>query len=85
MYPVALASWADIVGVELEDGIALKDKEEARQKALTLFAVSQADDGVERILRIKSMRGRFGIEDVNAIMASSTSPPRYIQTVIVGS
>jgi (S)-citramalyl-CoA lyase len=34
MYPKALTSGVDIVGVELEDGIALKDKEEARQKAL---------------------------------------------------
>jgi len=44
----------------------------------------QAYDGVERILRINSMRERFGIEDVNAILASSTPPPRYIQTLIVG-
>jgi len=29
IYPEALASGEDIVGVELEDGIALKDKEEA--------------------------------------------------------
>lgn len=75
MYPKALASGTDIVCVELEDGIAPKDKEEARQKALALFAEPQADDGVERILRINSMRERFGIEDVNAILASSTPPP----------
>ena len=29
MCPEALASGVDIIGVELEDGIALKDKEEA--------------------------------------------------------
>ena len=75
MYPKALASGTDIVCVELEDGIAPKDKEEARQKALALFAEPQADDGVERILRINSMRERFGIEDVNAILASPTPPP----------
>jgi (S)-citramalyl-CoA lyase len=75
MYPKALASGTDIVCVELEDGIAPKDKEEARQKALALFAEPQADDGVERILRINSMRERFGIEDVNAILASSKPPP----------
>ena len=84
MYPKALASGTDIVCVELEDGIAPKDKAEARQKALALFAEPQTDDGVERILRINSMRERFGIEDVNAILASSTPPPRYIQTLIVG-
>jgi citrate lyase beta subunit len=61
--------------VELEDGIAPKDKAEAREKALALFEQPQADDGVERIVRINSMRERFGIEDVNAILASKTPPP----------
>ena len=75
MYPKALKSGADMVCVELEDGIAPKDKAEARTKALALFAEPQADDGVERILRINSMRERFGIEDVQAILATSTPPP----------
>jgi citrate lyase beta subunit len=75
MYPKALASGADIVCVELEDGIAPKDKAEAREKAFALFEQPQADDGVERIVRINSMRERFGIEDVNAILASKTPPP----------
>jgi (S)-citramalyl-CoA lyase len=75
MYPKALASGADIVCVELEDGIAPKDKAKARENALALFEVPQADDGVERIVRINSMRERFGIEDVNAVLASATPPP----------
>ena len=37
MYPKALASGADIVCVELEDGIAPKDKTEARRNSLALF------------------------------------------------
>ena len=75
MYPKALASGADVVCVELEDGIAPKDKAEARRKALALFESQQADDGVERIVRINSMRERFGIEDLNAILTSKTPPP----------
>ncbi len=75
MYPKALASGADIVCVELEDGIAPKDKAEARKRALALFQTPQADDGVERILRINSMREGFGIEDVNAVLASYAPPP----------
>jgi citrate lyase beta subunit len=75
MYPKALASGADIVCVELEDGIAPKDKTEARRNALVLFEQPQADDGVERIVRINSMRQHFGIEDVNAVLASTTPPP----------
>ena len=43
MFPKALASGADIVCVELEDGIAPKDKDEARKKALALFETPQAN------------------------------------------
>jgi citrate lyase beta subunit len=75
MFPKALASGADIVCVELEDGIAPKHKAEARQKALSLFEQPQVDDGVERIVRINSMRERFGIEDVEAVLATDTPPP----------
>ncbi|MEM7733848.1 MAG: CoA ester lyase [Pseudomonadota bacterium] len=75
MFPKALASGADIVCVELEDGIAPKDKAEARETALALFRTPQVDDGVERIVRINSMRERFGIEDVQAILATPTPPP----------
>ncbi len=82
MFPKALASGADIVCVELEDGIAPKDKAEARQKALALFEQPQADDGVERIVRINSMRERFGIEDVQAILATDTPPPALMMPKI---
>lgn len=75
MFPKALASGTDIVCVELEDGIAPKDKVEARQKALALFEQPQADDGVERIVRINSVREQFGIEDVQAVLATDTPPP----------
>lgn len=75
MYPKALASGADIVCLELEDGIAPRDKAEARSKALALFDQPQAPDGVERIVRINSMRERFGVEDLSAILASKTPPP----------
>ena len=75
MFPKALASGADIVCVELEDGIAPKDKAAARRSALALFEQPQAEDGVERIVRINSMRERFGIEDVNAVLATQTPPP----------
>ena len=75
MFPKALASGTDIVCIELEDGIAPKDKAKARQKALALFKTPQADDGVERVLRINSIRERFGMEDVNAIISTKTPPP----------
>ena len=75
MFPKALASGADIVCVELEDGIAPKDKDEARRHALALFAEPQAQDGVERIVRINCLRTAFGLADVQAVLASDTPPP----------
>ncbi|MEM7029473.1 MAG: CoA ester lyase [Chloroflexota bacterium] len=75
MFPKALASGTDIVCVELEDGIAPKDKDEAREKAMALFAEPQADDGVERIVRINCLRTAFGLADLQALLATDTPPP----------
>lgn len=75
MYPKALASGADIVCVELEDGIAPKDKDQARANMLEIFAEPQADDGVERLVRINSPREAFGVADIAAILATDTPPP----------
>lgn len=75
MFPKALASGTDIVCVELEDGIAPKDKDEARSHALALFETPQADDGVERIVRVNCLRDSFGLADVQAILGTDTPPP----------
>ena len=75
MFPKALASGTDIVCVELEDGIAPKDKDLARTRALALFETPQADDGVERIVRINCLRTAFGLADVQAVLATDTPPP----------
>lgn len=75
MFPKALASGTDIVCVELEDGIAPKDKDAARSAALGLFEKPQANDGVERIVRINCLHEAFGLDDVSAILATDTPPP----------
>jgi len=75
MYPKALSSGTDIVCVELEDGIAPKDKDEARKSALSLFEQEQANDGVERMVRINCLRDAFGLADVQAILSTDTPPP----------
>ncbi|MBT6986547.1 MAG: CoA ester lyase [Rhodospirillaceae bacterium] len=83
MFPKALACGTDIVCVELEDGIAPKDKAEARAKGLALFAEPHtgdgtgdgANDGVERIVRINCLREAFGLADVQAVLATDTPPP----------
>lgn len=75
MYPKALACGADIVCVELEDGVAPKDKAQARANAMALFAEPQAGDGVERILRINCLREAFGLADVQAVLEAERPPP----------
>ena len=75
MFPKALNSGTDIVCVELEDGIAPKDKAAARSNAISLFAEPQADDGVERIVRINCLRTAFGLDDVQAVLEAETPPP----------
>jgi len=75
MFPKALVSGTDIVCVELEDGIAPKDKEAARKSALALFEQPQADDGVERIVRINCLREAFGLADVQAVLTTESPPP----------
>ena len=75
MFPKALASGTDIVCVELEDGIAPKDKAAARERGLGLFVEPQSDDGVERIVRINCLRTEFGLLDVQAVIATDTPPP----------
>lgn len=75
MFPKALACGADIVCVELEDGIAPKDKVEARNCTIKMFEAPQAIDNVERIVRINSLRDPYGLADVSAILATDSPPP----------
>ena len=75
MYPKALTSGADIVCLELEDGIAPKDKVEARRNAIELFAGQEVDKNVEQVVRINCLREAFGLADVAAILETNVPPP----------
>ena len=81
--PKALACGADIVCVELEDGVAPHNKDEAREKTMAHFAELQADDGVERIVRINCLRSAVGLDDVQAILATDTPPPALMLPKVV--
>ena len=83
LFPKALVSGADIVCVELEDGIARKDKDKARESSLELFAIPQANDGVERIVRINCLRSAFGLADVQAVLATDTPPPALMLPKVI--
>ncbi|MEM8854305.1 MAG: CoA ester lyase [Pseudomonadota bacterium] len=84
MVPKALSCGTDIVCVELEDGIAPKDKDAARAAALTYFETPEADDGVERIVRINCLRTAVGLADVQAVLATSTPPPALMLPKVKG-
>ncbi|MBT5572454.1 MAG: CoA ester lyase [Alphaproteobacteria bacterium] len=75
MFSKALASGADIVCVELEDGVAPKDKDVARANMLGIFAEPQADDGVERIVRVNVLGSPEGEADLAAVLAADSPPP----------
>jgi (S)-citramalyl-CoA lyase len=75
LFEKALASGADVVCVELEDGVAPQDKADARAKMLELFAEPPTDDGIERIVRINALSTDDGKGDMAAILAADRPPP----------
>ena len=75
MFGKALKSGADIVCVELEDGVAPQHKNMARANMLAIFAEPQADDGVERIVRVNMLGSPEGEADLAAVLETETPPP----------
>lgn len=84
MVPKALSCGTDIVCVELEDGIAPKDKDAGRTSALHYFETTQAEDGVERIVRINCLRTAVGLADVQGVLAASSPPPALMLPKVKG-
>jgi citrate lyase beta subunit len=78
MFPKALATGADLVVVDLEDAVAPAHKAEARERTLALFAEPQADDGVERLVRVNCLRTAEGLADLLAIAESERAPPALL-------
>ena len=75
MFPKALKSGADIVCIDLEDAIAPQHKDISRERTMALFAEEQADDGVERMVRINCTRTPEGMADLQTIVAGPNRPP----------
>ncbi len=68
MFSKALGSGADMVCIELEDGIAPKDKALARARTLEIFRQPMPATSVEVIVRINCLRDSFGLSDVAEIL-----------------
>ena len=75
IFPKALKSGADIVCLELEDGVAPQDKTVARKNAISLFQKMRSSDGIEKMIRINSVRCKFGLDDLVAFLEAETPPP----------
>ena len=84
MFPKALRSGADIVCVDLEDAVAPAEKAAAREKTLALFEQPQAEDDVERIVRVNCLRTPEGMADVQAVLASARPPPALMLPKVKG-
>ena len=84
MFPKALKSGVDMVCIELEDGIAPKDKDTARDKALTIFSNETMPTNIEVILRINSLRSSNGLSDIQAILSSQNPPPAIMLPKVMG-
>ena len=70
MFPKAIASGADMVCIELEDGIAIKDKGEARKNTIEALKTLEVKSDVELVVRVNCQRTKFGLLDLEAFISS---------------
>ena len=70
MFPKALASGADMVCIELEDGLAIKDKDEARKNTINALKNLKVNNDVELVVRVNCQRTKPGLLDLEAFISS---------------
>ena len=73
MFPKAISSGADMVCIELEDGIAIKDKDEARKNTFKALETLEVKSDVELVVRVNCQRTKFGLMDLEAVVSSKTN------------
>ena len=73
MFPKAIASGTDMVCIELEDGIAIKDKDQARKNTFKALESLEVKSGVELVVRVNCQRTKFGLMDLEAVISSKTN------------
>ena len=72
----AFESGADIVCLELEDGVAPDEKKKARQNVVKLLKSAPVRESCELVVRVNSLRTRFGLDDLLTFL--DTLPPLTI-------
>ena len=71
MFPKAVASGADMVCIELEDGIAIKDKDKARASTIRALKSNDFSNDLEIVVRVNCQRTKFGLLDLEALVSSN--------------
>ena len=74
MFIKAINSKADIVCLELEDGISPRDKNKARKLALQILKNNRKFNNVEKLIRINSINEVFGLMDIKELLESDCQP-----------
>ena len=71
MFPKAISSGADMICIELEDGIAIKDKNEARSNTINALKNMNLANDIELVVRVNCQRTKFGLLDLEAFVSSN--------------
>ena len=83
-FPKALATSADAVCIDLEDGVAPDAKETAREQALALLA-GRGPCGAEVSLRINDAKTALGRTDLEALVESGARPDALMLPKVAGA
>lgn len=76
--PVALASGADIVCVDLEDAVPPERKDEARAAVCDALRSTPVPAGVRLAVRVNDVPSEAGRSDLRALAACGSPPPIYV-------
>jgi (S)-citramalyl-CoA lyase len=70
----AAAAGADVSILDLEDSVAIGDKDRTRDTALGFLITASEAGGARHALRINGLDTRAGIRDLNALLDSNAAP-----------
>lgn len=83
-YPKALATGADAVCLDLEDGVAFAAKETAREQAFALLAAREPT-AAEVSLRINDVKTELGRSDLAALVEAAVRPDALMLPKVAGA
>ena len=81
--PKAVATGADAVCLDLEDGVSFEQKDDAREKAIELLA-GRTPDSTEMMLRINEPGSEFGERDLSAMLDAGVRPDSLMVPKVSG-